>query len=196
MYLADTYKIEQLLNRYNITMSTAIQIKDNKIKYYHGFKTMEVPVLNTKERKYKEYTLNKICQAVIKGKKIFPFYSTSKTVGICSTGTNYYEYAMKKGIVYDNYMIFLTQDLKLGFVTEAGDLYLYPVTFVGEINFVHLDKESILIKQMLGGLTSDFSITISEITADENYFGTVKTYDLKDIENFITAKLGLLGMLK
>lgn len=196
MYLADTYKIEKMLKRYNITMSTAIQIKDNKIKYYPGFKTMKVPVLNTKDREYKEYTLNKICQAVIKGKIIVPFYSTSKAVSMITSGTSYYEYAMKKGIIYENYMIFLTDDLKLGLVTDIGDLYLYPVTFKGTINSVHLEKDSILIKQTLGGLISDFSITISEITEDENYFGTVKTYDLKDIKNFITAKLGLLGMLK
>lgn len=211
MYIVDLYKVYKLLHRYNITILVAVKYdKDtDKLVYYSGFKTLKVPVINTRTQRVEEYTFNKICNAVKRGKQLYPLsYIINK--GISIKNTSDYDmglacmYALKKGIYYADYFVFLTeQENALGLIKD-NSLYLYPVKLINNknIDMIHLEEKRIYIRTKIWvqSIISELDLDIEkDIMIPDYFFANINNYKektIKDINALINVKMQFINSIK
>lgn len=200
MYYVDLTKLEQLLKRYNITASKAVHLnKDGRVEYYTGFKTLKLPVINSKLQEVKEYQLSTIVNGLRKGRTIYPFlFDKNLTIMEDAIMSLILSIILRKGVKYNDYFIFLHRETdELCFVYKK-DLYLYPVK-LKNVKSLHLEKDFVRINslEMYSTITTELSLHLKEdVFIDANFFATeinIEETDTKKLSDMITVKRILMN---
>lgn len=199
MYYVDLTKFEKLLKRYNITASKAVKLNsENKVDYYTGFKTLRLPVMNSKTQEVREYQLSTIVNGLRKDKPIYPLlFGRCLTLLDSSVVTLVVMTILRKGISYSDYFVFLHRDTDELCFVHKNDLYLYPVR-LSSVKSLHLEKDYIQLNNLgfYSNITMDLSLNLKEdVFIEDNFFATnvENEKDTKKLSDLITIKRTLMN---